>query len=542
MAKSKAKAEQAETHFKQGLALHYKNNNRKAIPEFQKAITLNQDYANAYYWIGQAYYFDRQYENAIDGWKKYLALNPNDVETDDNIADTTEIYYFICGAYEELEQYDNAIDTYKTLAALSPDNTDAYYSMGKAYEKFGQKSNAIDAYKKYLALDPDGWLSTHANEAISILSNSKYPFSAHSWEVLSKNIAVKQMDKSAFLHHGTAIPKEIAPFFKLPKGKLSEPRAVTLEVGDVQYEANIQMDTHDRFRLFWQPDLVAFIKQSYPDFYSLYESDEDTEETKPPQMRFRRLRSDVYSVQFIDSPEPEPKAKSKPVIPWTVEEFEAAIVAYFQMLNKELNGESFNKAKVNRELRASVLSGRTKGSVELRMQNISSVLQELCHPIIKGYVPMKNVGTKASKTIKNIIFRKQLLNREDYEPTADAEKLDKGADAIRKKGLTGKPKGQKKPKQKQSSQAQYERDPAVKAWVLENANGICELCNKQGPFKDKNGDFFLEVHHVKLLADKGADTIENAAATCPNCHKKCHYSEDTEAIAQKLRNKIDRIQ
>ena len=50
----------------------------------------------------------------------------------------------------------------------------------------------------------------------------KYPVEAFSWKVLSDNIAVKQMDKSAFLHHGTGIPREIAFFFNLDKNQLDE--------------------------------------------------------------------------------------------------------------------------------------------------------------------------------------------------------------------------------------------------------------------------------------------------------------------------------
>ena len=56
----------------------------------------------------------------------------------------------------------------------------------------------------------------------------KYPVKAFSWEVLTDNIAVKHMDKSAFLHHGTGIPQEIAFFFNLDKNKFDEQIKTTL--------------------------------------------------------------------------------------------------------------------------------------------------------------------------------------------------------------------------------------------------------------------------------------------------------------------------
>nr|WP_280159444.1 EVE domain-containing protein [Priestia megaterium]MDH3141984.1 EVE domain-containing protein [Priestia megaterium] len=36
---------------------------------------------------------------------------------------------------------------------------------------------------------------------------------SHSWEVIGEEIAIKELDKSTFLHHGTGIPKEVRRFF-----------------------------------------------------------------------------------------------------------------------------------------------------------------------------------------------------------------------------------------------------------------------------------------------------------------------------------------
>ena len=34
---------------------------------------------------------------------------------------------------------------------------------------------------------------------------------------------------------------------------------------------------------------------------------------------------------------------------------------------------------------------------------------------------------------------------------------------------------------------------------------------------------FLEVHHIKWLSNGGEDSVENALALCPNCHRQAHY-------------------
>jgi 5-methylcytosine-specific restriction endonuclease McrA len=68
------------------------------------------------------------------------------------------------------------------------------------------------------------------------------------------------------------------------------------------------------------------------------------------------------------------------------------------------------------------------------------------------------------------------------------------------------------------------RNPDVIAEVLTRAAGTCERCNAPAPFlRRTDGTPYLEVHHIKLLADGGADTVENAVALCPNCHRRAHY-------------------
>ena len=68
----------------------------------------------------------------------------------------------------------------------------------------------------------------------------------------------------------------------------------------------------------------------------------------------------------------------------------------------------------------------------------------------------------------------------------------------------------------------YERNAAVKEYSRRRANGICQLCEDNAPFHDKQGIPFLETHHIKWLSDDGEDSIENTVALCPNCHRKMH--------------------
>ncbi len=69
------------------------------------------------------------------------------------------------------------------------------------------------------------------------------------------------------------------------------------------------------------------------------------------------------------------------------------------------------------------------------------------------------------------------------------------------------------------------RNPDVIAEVLERAQGICEACSAVAPFiRRSDGTPYLEVHHKTRLADGGEDTVQNAVALCPNCHRRQHYA------------------
>ena len=103
------------------------------------------------------------------------------------------------------------------------------------------------------------------------------------------------------------------------------------------------------------------------------------------------------------------------------------------------------------------------------------------------------------------------------------------------------PKGNNKPDKTTVEVIQYSRDKEVIAWVLNNSDGICECCLKSSPFNRSDGTFFLEVHHIRGLADSGSDTIENAVAICPNCHRNLHYGEDRKSLKELMYSRIPRL-
>ncbi|MBU2889091.1 HNH endonuclease [Celeribacter halophilus] len=79
------------------------------------------------------------------------------------------------------------------------------------------------------------------------------------------------------------------------------------------------------------------------------------------------------------------------------------------------------------------------------------------------------------------------------------------------------------PEKQKATTTIFKRNPDVIAEVLFRANGICEACHAPAPFERlSDGTPYLEVHHKIPLAKDGPDTVENAVALCPNCHRREH--------------------
>lgn len=79
------------------------------------------------------------------------------------------------------------------------------------------------------------------------------------------------------------------------------------------------------------------------------------------------------------------------------------------------------------------------------------------------------------------------------------------------------------------------RDPFVAEYAKRQADGRCQLCGQEAPFKSRDGKPYLECHHIEWVSAGGSDTIENTVALCPNCYRKMHalnLNSDRELLLQ----------
>jgi len=81
----------------------------------------------------------------------------------------------------------------------------------------------------------------------------------------------------------------------------------------------------------------------------------------------------------------------------------------------------------------------------------------------------------------------------------------------------------------------FERDPVVVALALKRAGLRCEVPEcKHLTFETEDGLPYMEVHHIKPLAEGGADTADNVACICPAHHREAHHGRRADAIRAAL--------
>ena len=116
----------------------------------------------------------------------------------------------------------------------------------------------------------------------------------------------------------------------------------------------------------------------------------------------------------------------------------------------------------------------------------------------------------------------QLIAESEAKSLSDSELYEKA-----------KQRSSTKPLERVTTTSTYVRDVYIAEASKRKANGICQLCEKPAPFNDKNGNPYLESHHIIWLSEGGSDELSNTVALCPNCHKKMHIVND-EMDVQKL--------
>ena len=89
------------------------------------------------------------------------------------------------------------------------------------------------------------------------------------------------------------------------------------------------------------------------------------------------------------------------------------------------------------------------------------------------------------------------------------------------------------PREKRKTAYAISRNLTIANLIKKRAGYICELCGETG-FEKKNGGLYAEAHHLHELGQGGLDLPSNLVCLCAVCHRRIHWSKDSDQLVIKL--------
>ncbi len=135
----------ASEWLKRGIEYFEKGNYNAALDGFEKALALNPQNFDAWYERGVSLDQLNRYEDAIASYDKAL-----DIEPDDHYA-----WYCRGNALRDLDRYEEAIASYEQALKIKPDFPEAWTNRGFVLSKLQRYEEAISCCDEALKINPD---------------------------------------------------------------------------------------------------------------------------------------------------------------------------------------------------------------------------------------------------------------------------------------------------------------------------------------------------------------------------------------------------
>ncbi len=131
-------------HFNLGLRFQKQRKYQLAIEQYQRAIEIQPNFAQAYNNLGSVYFLSGSYPESIEEYKRAIELKP----------DYAEAYYNLAMVYEATEDINQAIDSYRMVIGIRPDHERAHQGLGSAYKTLREYDKAAKEYQRALSINP----------------------------------------------------------------------------------------------------------------------------------------------------------------------------------------------------------------------------------------------------------------------------------------------------------------------------------------------------------------------------------------------------
>ena len=127
----------------------------------ERAIILGAGDEKVYHDLGNIYFALQNVDKAIFAYQKAIRIN-------DEYADP---HFGLALAFFQQHKLQHSLKEVKRVLQIKPDFAPAYYQLAMIYGALGMKKESISALKKYLELAPSGPLANDVKELIKEFEN-----------------------------------------------------------------------------------------------------------------------------------------------------------------------------------------------------------------------------------------------------------------------------------------------------------------------------------------------------------------------------------
>ena len=165
------KPDYAEAYSNRGVAQQQMKQLDEAADSYNKAISLKPDYTIAYFNLGNVQAELLQLEAAITSFDRAISIKP----------DYAEAYSNRGVALQELKRLDEAITSFDNAITLKSNYAEAYCNRGLSLFKLMRLDDAIVNFDRAIALKPD-YAEAHWNKSLALLLRANYDQGWKSYE------------------------------------------------------------------------------------------------------------------------------------------------------------------------------------------------------------------------------------------------------------------------------------------------------------------------------------------------------------------------
>lgn len=142
------KAQTSYEYYQKGYEAFQKEDYITARDQCKKAIELTSSYKEAYWTLANAYYYLKDYRNAVASYSTTISYYSE-------YKDLSNLYYWRGQCKYELDEFDGAISDFNSAINYDSQKADIYWDRGRAWVIKKEYQKALDDYKKSLSFYQD---------------------------------------------------------------------------------------------------------------------------------------------------------------------------------------------------------------------------------------------------------------------------------------------------------------------------------------------------------------------------------------------------